>query len=258
MQPSARRPAADTSAGGKSAVPPAAPSEHPAGSLPQSWLLQRTGPPLTVGRIWRRGREILREEGLRSLWFLVLSDLGYRRFLLLERWLDEPIPEIEPRVSLAFSRLRPDELDEYLRFHDEAPRSQLEERLARGDECFIARHEGRIVATSWASFGQHLIRSIRYRYEIGPSEAYLHDSFTDPTFRGRSIAPALSVYVLEQLRSAGLTRVTVATLPENSANLRARAKSGFRVCGRLTSLQLGRRIWHWHRETPSRRGAAPW
>ena len=79
------------------------------------------------------------------------------------------------------------------------------------------------------------------RYMLGPSEAYLYDSFTDPAFRGRAIAPALGVHVLERLRDAGMTRVTMAVAPENAANRRARAKTGFRPFGRMDYVRLGRR-----------------
>lgn len=203
---------------------------------------------LSWQHVWRRAREIVRDEGWAVLVFMTLADLGYRRFLLMERRFDEPISTITPFVPLTFSELRPAELDEYLRFYDRFARPQLEERFARGDECFLARHDGRIVCTSWTSRDDHFFRSLGCRYEVGPSEAYLYDSFTDRGFRGRAIAPALGVHVLERFRRAGLTRVMMAVVPENVPNRRARAKTGFRVYERIVSVRLGRRSWHWHRK----------
>lgn len=211
---------------------------------------------LSLRHVWRRAYEVVRGEGWSVLAFMFLADLGFRRFLLLERRFDEPIPTITPLVPLAFSELRPAELDEYLRFHDQVPRAQLEERFARGDECFLARHDGRIVSTSWASRADHFFRSLECCYEVGASEIYLYDAFTDPGLRGRAIAPALGVRVLERFRRAGLRRVMVVVVPENAANRRARAKSGFRACERIVYLRLGRRSWHWHRKsTPDPRSA---
>ena len=66
--------------------------------MPRTWLPQRKGPPLTPGRVWRRGREIVRDEGPSALAFTVLADLGYGRLLLLERFLDEPVSPITPRT----------------------------------------------------------------------------------------------------------------------------------------------------------------
>jgi ribosomal protein S18 acetylase RimI-like enzyme len=198
--------------------------------------------------VWRRACEVVRERGPRALVFMVLADLGYRRVLLLERWLDDPIDLVTPRVPVAFSPLEPPQIDEYLRFHDEAPRASIERRLARGDECFLARTEGRIVCASWIARTDFLMGSLSYLYPVAPSEAYLYDSYTAPDLRGQAIAPALGVYVLERLRRAGLVRVTMAVPPENTANRRARAKTGFRECGRIDSLRFGRRVWNRHRE----------
>lgn len=205
--------------------------------------------------VWSRAREIVGNEGWSALLFMVLGDLGYRRALLLERWLDGPPAPIDPEIAVTFTTLGPAEIDEYLRFHDEDPREQLEERFARGDQCFLARHEGRIVCASWVSHREHFMRPLSYRYRLGPTDAYLHDSYTAPEFRGRSVAPALGVHVLEQLRLGGTTRVTMAVSPENVANQRARAKTGFRVCGRIDCLRFGKRSWHRHREPNSRQEA---
>jgi ribosomal protein S18 acetylase RimI-like enzyme len=216
--------------------------------VPHTWLPQRKGPPLTPGRVWHRGREVLRDGGPSALAFLVLADLGYGRLLLLERFLDEPIAPVTARVPLVFSTLAPAQIDEYLRFHGESPRPDLEERFARGDECFLARYDTRIVCANWTSRTLSYFRGLGCRYTVRPFEVYLYDSFTDPAFRGMTIAAALGVHVLERLREAGVRRATMAVSPQNTANRRARAKTGFRMYERMDYLRLGRRTWHWHRQ----------
>ncbi len=215
--------------------------------MPRTWLPHRKGPPLTPGRIWRRGRELWRDGGPSTLAFTVLADFGYGRLLLLERFLDEPIAAVSPRVPVDFSPLVPAQLDEYLRFHGEFPRADLEKRFARGDECRVAWHQERIVCASWASRTLPFFQSLGCRYAAGPSEVYLYDSFTDAAFRGLAIAPALGVHVLERLRAAGITRAMMAVSVQNVANRRARAKTGFRVFERMDYLRVGGRAWHWHR-----------
>lgn len=208
-----------------------------------SWGWMRTGPPLTPRRVAVRGMEILRRDGWRHLVFLILADLGYRRVLLLERCLSEPANVRSP-APLEFSLLSPDELDEYLAFHDEDPRSELEARLARGEECFVARSGGAIVCANWAVYDEHEVRFLRYRLRLEPGEVYVYDSYTRPDFRGRSVAPALAAHLVERFRAAGLRRALTLIAPENASNLRARAKSGYRVCGRIACLKLGPKILH--------------
>lgn len=211
----------------------------------------RTPARRTPRPVWLRVQETLRASGPAGLLFLVLSDLGYRRVLLLERRLDGPIASVRCALRVAFSRLEKAQIDEYLEFYEGDDRAQLEARFARGDTGFVARHEGRIVCTSWAARGEHHIRFVDHRYPVGASEVYLYDSYTDPAFRGRSVAPALGVWVLEQLQGEGVSRVTMAVTPENTANRRARAKTGFRVFGRISCLRFAGRTFHRQRGAPA-------
>jgi GNAT superfamily N-acetyltransferase len=220
--------------------------------MPALRRVAKDGRRRTLGHLVRRGREIVRDEGWRRLLFVILTELGYRRFLLFERRLDEPIVPVAARVPLVFEAFRPVMLEEYRRVHPLIARPQLEERLARGDECYVARAEGRIAAISWISRDAHFFRSIGCRYALPPSEVYLYDSFTDPSLRGRGIAPALGVWVLERLRRRGVTRMVLAIVPENAANRRARAKTGFRPFMRIDYVRFAGRRWHWHRATDAR------
>jgi len=215
-------------------------------------MAEQRRPRRSLGHIWRRGRAMVRDEGWRRLLFVVLADLGYRRFLLYERWLDEPIVPVRARLPLVFEAFRPSAFEEYLRLHPLVARSRLEERFARGDECFVARVDGRIAAVTWISCDAHFFRSIGCRYELPASEVYVFDSFTDPRLRGHGIAPALGAWVLERLRAAGVTRMVLAIAPENVANRRARAKTGFRPFMRIDYLRIGARRWHCHRPTDAR------
>lgn len=209
-------------------------------------------PRRTLRHIWRRGREIVRGEGWKRLVFVVLADLGYRRFLLYERRLDEPIAPLAARIPLVCEPFAATAFDEYLAVHPLIARARLEERLARGDECYVARAGGRIAAVTWISRDAHFFRSIGCRYVLPATEVYLYDSFTDPRLRGRAIAPALGIWVLERLRETGVNRIVLAIVPENAANRRARAKTGFRPFMRIDYLCVGGRRWHWHRPTDTR------
>jgi len=204
--------------------------------------------PWTPARIVSRSLAILREEGLRGYGVKLLGELGYRRLLILGRSLDDPIPDLQARIPLEFGFLDPGDLDAYLVFHGDDPREQVASRFPLGEVCFVARHEGRIVCANWVCHpGSHYVRYIRYDMPIAPDEVYLYDSYTHPDARGLGVAPALAVHVLRHYRGTGVRRAFTAVIPENRANLRARAKSGFRVVGRMGYLGRGRRRRHFHR-----------
>ena len=109
------------------------------------------------------------------------------------------------------------------------------------------RHEGRIVSANWAARqGAYPIPYLDYEFPIQHDEVYLFDSVTESDLRGQNIAPALSVWVLRRLRAEGIRQTVIAVIPENRASLRARAKSGYRVCGMLRLVRIGRwqRLFH--------------
>src|SRR3972149_3465854 len=100
----------------------------------------------------KRAVVVFREEGIKSFWFKLLSEIGcYRRLLLLERSLEEPIPEIKPHFPVTIDLLKKTELDEYVLFSfknyfipDNHDVSRIIHSLSAGDLCFVARHEREI------------------------------------------------------------------------------------------------------------------
>lgn len=69
----------------------------------------------TWGRIRRRARDVLREQGVRSLWFKVLGKTVYRRTVVFERTLDTlPVASLPPD-AIDIGQLAHTEIDAYLR-----------------------------------------------------------------------------------------------------------------------------------------------
>ena len=102
---------------------------------------------------------MLQEEGIKSFWFKLLSEIGYyRRLILLERSLEAPISEIKPLVTVNIELLKKTELDEYATFRSKNDLIQIEndpykiaDRLNAGHWSFVARHGGEIISDCWAS-----------------------------------------------------------------------------------------------------------
>jgi GNAT superfamily N-acetyltransferase len=182
--------------------------------------------------------------------------LFYRRLLLLERSLVQPVPEIPASVPLDFGRLDRSEIGKYLTFHPGEGHTEIERRLDRGDVCFLAHSQGRIVGAVWATRDCPFVRYLHTELTIAPDEVYFYDRYTAPDLRGRGIAPALDRYVFDLNRDAldfdrapRVRRAIVAIIPENRASLRARAKTGFHVFGRVGYVQLGPWRRHFRRRT---------
>ena len=186
-----------------------------------------------------RASEILREEGVRSLWFKILGETVYRRLLLLERPLQDPIPEATARVPIVMSLLQKTEMDEYLEFRAEMDVSEVQSQLDAGHWCFVARSQGRMVATSWAATNRAWLDYLSCELRLAPDEIYAYDSFTEPASRGQNLGPALTAEKLRYFQAAGYRRLVCTISPENRASLRADAKTGYRPYGTIGYVKIG-------------------
>ncbi len=208
---------------------------------------------LAAGERWKfrvafeRAREVLRQEGVRSLWFKLLGETLYRRLLLLERPLQDPIPTVTARVPVEISLLQKSEIAEYVEFRVEADESEIQSELEAGYWCFVARSQGRMVATSWAAPNYAWLDYLSRELRLAPDEVYAYDSFTQPAFRGQNLGPALTAEKLRYFRAAGYRRMVCTISPENRASLRADAKTGYRPYGLIGYVKIGPWKRHFYR-----------
>ena len=133
--------------------------------------------------VLERASEALRQEGARNLWFKILAQTMYRGVLLLERPLQEPIPEVTARVPVVISLLKTTEIAEYVQFPTEADVSGVQSRLNTGQVCFVARHQGGLVSTSWAAINRAWLDYLSPELRLASDEVFAYDTFTEPAFR---------------------------------------------------------------------------
>ena len=201
----------------------------------------------TGSRILTRMLEVVRAEGYRSLWFKILGETVYRRLLLVERLLEEPISRIEPLTPTTVGLLDADDLDAYLAFRPDISHDELARRLAAGDVCFVARQAGRIVAVTWAATGRGWTRYLGCQITLGPDEVYTYDWLTVPAFRKQHVASQLTVACLRYFRERGYRRVIYAMAPEKYNQRRGETRTGFRAYGMLGYVQIGPYRWRFRR-----------
>ena len=199
-------------------------------------------------RMPRRAREVHRDEGLRGLG-AHLRDLldeisrvrvfEYRRTVLLVRSLREPIPTATAKIPVEISLLKRSEVDEYVAFQPDRHPPAIHRRFDRGDQCFIARHQGVIVNACWAAEGAVWIPYLNCRIELAPGEAYVYDHYTAPNFRGHHVPLVRAVFMLHHYRDRGYHRLAAIVIPENKPAFGSFERSGYRRIGRIGSLRIG-------------------
>ena len=201
----------------------------------------------TGNRILTRMREVVRAEGYRSLWFKILGETVYRRVLLVERSLAEPIPTIEPLAPTTVGLLDAADLDAYLAFRPDTSRDELARRLAAGDVCFVARQAGRIIAVTWAATERGWTRYLGCQIALGPDEVYTYDWLTAPAFRKHHVASQLTVACLRYFRERGYRRMIYAMAPEKYNQRRGQTGTGFRAYCMLGYVRIGPYRWRFTR-----------
>lgn len=208
----------------------------------------------TVRTGLERAVEVVREAGIRSLGFKVLGETIYRRAVLFERPLCEPIAPVKAGLPVTIGLLKPSEVEEYCRFRPYAHPSEVRRRLEAGQWCFAARHQGRLVHIAWAAGERAWIDYLKREIRLAPDEVYIYESFTATAFRDQSLAPAWEPWMLRFLKDRGYRRVVVVIGPEHSPAFRPVETAGYRRLGVMGYVRVGPWRYDFCR---TRRGSLP-
>lgn len=193
----------------------------------------------TLGGLISRVVQVLRKEGLVSLWFKVLGESIYRRLVILEHGLPPEVHKMKLPGHVEMRLLEPGEVAAYLDARPEAIEEDIRGRLADGQLCFAAWREGRLVGAVWGATGRAYIEYVDCEIELESDQVYVYNAFTRPDCRGQHIARERGLFVAQYLQKAGYRRLFGAVMPENKAALRAPNDVGARHVGWLRRYQLG-------------------
>lgn len=194
-----------------------------------------------------RALGLLRRGAVRPLAFGVLGETVYRRLVVFERDLQAVDPATET-AGLAFGFLGEERLAEY-----EALRpghsARAAARLADGHRCWGTWIDGDLACVRWVATGTPHIEYLDLDLVLEAGEVFAYDTFTAPVHRRRGISAASQRRLGEVLREEGHLRLVRAVLPENRAGFQDAIRGGFRPCGRVGYVGLGR----WRHELGGRR-----
>jgi GNAT superfamily N-acetyltransferase len=188
---------------------------------------------------------VLREDGVRALWFKILGETVYRR-LRLVALRPEDATGVESDLALDFRFLEPSDGEDYAQFRPGVSAATVRERLER-ERCFGAWRDGRLASTRWVTSGSVEIEYLGMRLALADEETWISDTFTDPEHRGRDVSPAAGAALARALAAEGITNQFAGVLPENPLGVRAYEQAGYRRVGTIGYVRLGRRRWDFMR-----------
>jgi len=189
---------------------------------------------------FRRAGEILRNEGVRSLWIKFLGETIYRRLLLIEKEIHALALAGPENLELEFRLLSKEEVDEYYDFRAYVDRDTIAGRLEQGNFCFVVRCEGVIIHGCWAATGRTAIDYLKCDVQLARDVVYVYEVFTSPQFRGHSISAWRSCEMEKYCLANGYRRLLAAVSPENHAVFRSIEKVGYAVAGKMGYWGFGR------------------
>ncbi len=193
----------------------------------------------TLKQRFGTAREIYRYGGIRAVMVRALPVLGYHRLVFFEASLSRPWPTPPSSVPLEFDFLGREGVDELVAFRPRVEAADFERRFDRGERCFVARTEGRIVCACWAHRRDLKFREIRNELVISEDAVYVFDVYTSPTMRGRRIAAVVWSELNRRLASEGYAYSLSYTLGGNRAGMINAQRAGSKETRRVATLKLG-------------------
>lgn len=162
-------------------------------------------------------------------------------YLCVEGLSDRTLPPYETGFhQYLFSFLGPEDMKKIgtipHRFFSE---QQLLSRLKKGQLCFAAKCRGKIAAFAWCN-----LEECHYdgcNFPLKNHEAYLFDTYTLNSFRGRGIAPYLRYHLYEELARMGRKRLYSVSERFNIPSIRFKQKLNAKFVGRGIYVELFKR-----------------
>jgi len=186
--------------------------------------------------------ESLRKNGVKQIIISILQITTiYRRVILVERNLKEPIPTIVAKMPVVVDLLQLNEVEDLAAFcarnYPTLTETKIRRRLSQGQLCFQARYNESIVHAIWVAFGVFSHPYLGLRIHLSSSEAYLYDAHTASEFRNRGAALASLIGVITYLHDAGYSFVKSDVIPPQKS--RSTPLLGFQVIGWLARIVIG-------------------
>ena len=188
---------------------------------------------------WVRLSSVYREKGLGGVWFGVLSKAGYRRLVLLERRLDEPVDVLAPRSDASFRPLESDDEAAFVAL-GQGDAAAFRQRRERGHECWGAWCSGGLRHVAWIGFREVWVEYLSCTLLLEEGVAYVYRSYTEPGYRRLGLGPASHSRCMQALQRQGCRLMLAAVLPDNPWAFPPWLRVGYRRIGVARAIGSGR------------------
>jgi len=156
----------------------------------------------------------IKEKGFTNFlkrFFIKLFELliKIRRFYVFEWDLSNPPLYIEPKIKIEFSQALVNDIDQIRKLIPTKLEKSIIKRFERGDICFIAKHNNKLIYQSWLMFKNSYIPGLDRKWHLSKNEAYYGEGYVNPKFRRKKIISSMFFNIWDYLskRKLGINKI---------------------------------------------------
>lgn len=139
---------------------------------------------------------------------------------------ETPVEVAQPPDAFRFAFLTVADVDDLIQLEPASDRQELIDWFREGKLCYGIWDQSRLIAKMWCDLDEFNYPP-NYR-ELAVDEVYLYAAFSDPDYRGQSLAPMMRANGYKSLREMGRDRFYSYTDYFNTAARRFKLKLGAR------------------------------
>jgi hypothetical protein len=167
--------------------------------------------------------------------------LSFHRLHIISYALKEQ-PSIEDNKDIEVLHLDDSSIHALLAFHDASCKNEWEplfdineinKRIKAGQQCFIGKLNGRLVAFGWFSPCSVYSPNLKCRFEPAPSCLISYNLYTDRSVRGRNVINTIRLHALRWFHNNNYRYCYSYISSSNVSSLKAAIKAGGHTCGKI-------------------------
>lgn len=184
--------------------------------------------------------KIISEEGiffffLKVLRYINTNICGISKAIIFEFDLEKSVPVISTQIDFSIRRATEkdiDSMDEDHYEYDLKGKQYSKERFAKGDKCYLALHNGRIIGYVWVMKDHMELSQFNY-IPLSKKRAYVYKCFVLKEYRGKRVEGAMYTYLTDMLRKDGKRFVVLAIGINNKPALKTKERDEYKIIGNL-------------------------